>query len=79
MVAKSFLGRSSSLATSCMRFDLSPSCSSTSLLVKEKRATSAPDTIAEHANRKNKSAKPNTTEKSIVKKEILKLAGSGSK
>jgi len=79
IVAKSFLGRSRSFEIISKRFELCSKPSSILVLVKEKRATSAPDINAEHKSIKHNNGNPITTEKSIAKNNSLKLEGSGSK
>lgn len=62
-----------------MSFGFSSEPSFKSLLVKENKATSAPEINAEQSRSTNNSAKPLTIEKSIAKLIIKKLEGSGSK
>ena len=79
IVANNFFGRSKSLEIIWMRLDFCSKPSSISVLVRENKATSAPDISAEKNNNKNKSTKPLTIDGSIAKNNALKLGGPGSK
>lgn len=79
IVANNFFGRSKSLEIIWIRLDFCSRPSSISVLVRENKATSAPDTRAEKNNNKNKSTKPVTIDGSIAKNNALKLGGPGSK
>lgn len=79
IVANSFLGRSKSFVIISMRLEFCSNPFSISVLVRENKATSAPEISAEHNRRKNSKTNPLTTEKSIAINKGLKLEGSGSK
>ena len=68
IVANNFLGRSNSLDTICVALELVNSPSSNCVGVKEKSATSTPDTNAEQPNKTNNNTKLLTTAKSIDRK-----------
>ena len=78
IVANSFFGRSKSWNKISTRFDFCSNPASTSLLLRENNATSAPDISAEHTKSKNNNAKLKTTEASIAIIKNIQLAGSGS-
>ena len=87
MVANSFLGLSKSEAIILKVFGLSSKPFSKSVLLRENKATSAPEISAEHSSSKASNTKPNTIEKSTSSNKLfwkfaninaLKLEGSGS-
>ena len=79
IVANSFFGRSKryDIISICLDFASKPV--SISVLVKENKATSAPEINAEQNSNTNKSKKLLANEKSIAINNGIKLAGSGSK
>ena len=79
IVANSFFGRSNRVAIICIRFALSSPMSLISNLVKENKATSAPEINAEPHNNRNSRINPEATDMSIAKLFMIKLRGSGSK
>lgn len=79
MVASNFLGRSNSLEMIWNALGFSSKPLSISVRVNEKKATSAPEINAEHNNRMTSKIIPVTSEVFAVKKNKVKLEGSGSK
>lgn len=78
MVANSFLGRSRSFEINEKALGCSSKPVSISDFVKEKNATSAPDTKAEQINKSNKRTRPGIKAVFPESKAIIKLEGSGS-
>ena len=73
IVAKSFLGFSNNLEIISNGLDSSVWAVSISDWLRENKATSAPETKAEHNRSKNSKTKPETIETSIASKENIKL------
>jgi hypothetical protein len=79
MVASNFFGRSNSFEMILNAFGFSSKPLSISVRVNEKKATSAPEIKAEHNNRMTSKSIPETNDAFAVKKNKIKLKGSGSK
>ena len=79
MVASNFLGRSNSLAIICMGTDLFSIPSLILDLVKENKATSAPDIKAEHTSNIISSTTLVINDVLVTNKCEIKTVGSGSK
>jgi hypothetical protein len=78
-VANNFFGRSRSLARICMGTDLFSKPSSILDLVKENKATSAPDIKAEHPSSRMSITILEINEVLVTNKFEIKTVGSGSK
>jgi hypothetical protein len=79
MVANNFFGRSKSLAIICIEADLFSKPSFKCVLVKENKATSAPEIRAEHVSKTIRIIILVINEVSIIRKFEIKTVGSGSK
>ena len=73
IVANSFFGLSKSLEIISICLEFSCEAFSISVCVNENKATSAPDTKAEHNNNINNNTTPNAMDASIAKVFIIKL------